>query len=86
MHQHIKSGEIDHAPTEIFRQTFKEQLRDFLTASPDSLVLLVPSVRDILSDHPVFPQCELGSELSADAVSSDTFVLTQTSTWLYFSV
>lgn len=33
----------------------------FLVTSPETLILLSPSVRDFLSDHPVYPQPELES-------------------------
>lgn len=32
------------------------------------LVLLVPSVKDILSDHAVFPQCEFDKDVFQDPV------------------
>ena len=51
---------------DIFKEQFDEGLRSFLRASPNSLVLLQPSVRDILSDHPVLPQSELGRETLAE--------------------
>ncbi|KAI0916967.1 hypothetical protein AcW1_007714 [Taiwanofungus camphoratus] len=62
----IKNGEVDLTPTEMFREHFTEALSEFLSISPQSLVLIVPSVRDIISDHAVFPQCELGPEFSDD--------------------
>ncbi|KAI0050363.1 DNA polymerase alpha, subunit B [Auriscalpium vulgare] len=55
-HPRIKSGDVDALPEDIFRERFIEPLQDFLMASPDSLVLLVPSVRDMLTSHAVFPQ------------------------------
>ncbi|THH11357.1 hypothetical protein EW145_g701 [Phellinidium pouzarii] len=65
-HPIIKAGHIDQTPGEIFRERFVESLRSFLKVSPDSLILLEPSIRDILSDHPVFPQCELDDSFMAD--------------------
>ncbi|TDL17712.1 DNA polymerase alpha, subunit B [Rickenella mellea] len=65
-HSLIKSGDVDYTPPELFHQRFAERLRDFLSASPDSLIILVPSVRDVLSDHPVSPQCELSNEFAFD--------------------
>ncbi|KAI6005362.1 DNA polymerase alpha subunit B [Pisolithus marmoratus] len=46
------------SPSEMFELHFQEALRDFLLYSPGSIVLLVPNVRDLISDHVVFPQCE----------------------------
>ncbi|KAL5518536.1 POL12 [Sanghuangporus vaninii] len=60
-HPLIKSGEVEEIPAKIFKRRFVEPLEDFLKASPQSLILLEPSIRDILSDHPVYPQCELDS-------------------------
>ncbi|KAI6147356.1 DNA polymerase alpha, subunit B [Pisolithus tinctorius] len=58
-HPQIMAGDMSKTPSEIFERHFQETLRDFLLQSPGSMVLLVPSVRDLISDHVVFPQCEL---------------------------
>ncbi|KAH7910851.1 DNA polymerase alpha/epsilon subunit B-domain-containing protein [Hygrophoropsis aurantiaca] len=65
-HPRIKDGDLDETPAEIFRRHFTERLDDFLIVSPGSTVLVVPSVHDIISDHAVFPQCELGPDFSTD--------------------
>ncbi|KAL6302805.1 DNA polymerase alpha, subunit B [Sparassis latifolia] len=65
-HPLVKSGDIDTTPAELFRQTFTATLREYLDSAPGALVLIVPSVRDIISDHAVFPQSELGFEFSGD--------------------
>ncbi|KAF8158218.1 DNA polymerase alpha/epsilon subunit B-domain-containing protein [Crassisporium funariophilum] len=62
-HPKIKTGEIDVTPANLFRAHFVDPLRNFLTASPGSIVLLVPSVRDLVSNHAAFPQPELNAEL-----------------------
>ena len=67
-HPKIKSGDIEQLPADIFHTHFTESLRDFLDVSPDSLVLLVPSLRDIISRHFAFPQGELPSEFAGDLV------------------
>ncbi|KAI0770357.1 DNA polymerase alpha, subunit B [Fomes fomentarius] len=67
IHPSIKAGDVDATPADMFRTEFVERLRDFLDSSPGSIVLLVPSVRDILSDHAVFPQCELSRTLCNDS-------------------
>ncbi|KAI0720520.1 DNA polymerase alpha, subunit B [Cerioporus squamosus] len=65
-HPSMKVGDVVATPADMFRTEFVGRLRDFLDSSPGSLVLLVPSVRDILSDHAVFPQCELSRTLCND--------------------
>lgn len=65
-HTHIQDGMVDETPSDIFRRQFIAPLHDFLSQSPTSTVLLVPSVNDIISDHAVFPQCELDNEFSSD--------------------
>lgn len=65
----VKDGDVDETPTQLFERQFAERLRDFLVLSPGSTVLLVPSISDVISDHAVFPQCELGPEFSKGPVS-----------------
>ncbi|KDQ62190.1 hypothetical protein JAAARDRAFT_189548 [Jaapia argillacea MUCL 33604] len=65
-HSHVKNGEINKLPTDVFRDRFTESLLQFLDVSPGSLVLILPSIKDIISDHAVFPQCELSQEFSGD--------------------
>jgi hypothetical protein len=55
----IKTGDVDQTPTELFHTQFIENIHDFLEASPNSLVLVVPSVRDVISHHCVYPQSAL---------------------------
>ena len=62
----------------MFRNTFSEELKLFLESSPESLVVLEPSIRDVLSDHPVLPQSELDSGLLADPVRFNSFCLSDT--------
>ncbi|KAA1479312.1 hypothetical protein DENSPDRAFT_789044 [Dentipellis sp. KUC8613] len=65
-HPKIRSGDIDDTPTDIFRVQFMDKLHNFLDTSPDSLVLLVPSIRDIIHQHAAFPQPEFDSYFSKD--------------------
>lgn len=67
-HPSVKSGNIDQTPHEIFFDKFGKAILNFVEETPGSLVLLEPSIRDILSDHPVYPQCELENSLFADPV------------------
>lgn len=65
-HTHIQDGLVDETPSDLFKRQFIAPLCDFLSQSPTSTVLLVPSVNDIISDHAVFPQCELDDEFRGD--------------------
>ncbi|KAJ4000431.1 DNA polymerase alpha/epsilon subunit B-domain-containing protein [Lentinula boryana] len=57
-HPLIQAGEIDQTPLDLFHRVFLDPIRDFLNLSPGSTVILVPSVRDLISTHAVYPQCE----------------------------
>ncbi|KZP31431.1 DNA polymerase alpha, subunit B [Athelia psychrophila] len=65
-HPSIKDGDIDSSPADIFHDHFTTQLKDFLNLSPGSIVLLVPSIRDVIHNHVVFPQSEFQSEYAGD--------------------
>lgn len=67
-HSIIKAGENDQLPADIFKEHFNRGLSSFLDASPNSLVLIEPSIRDILSDHPVLPQSEFDNDILTDMV------------------
>lgn len=62
----IKEGNIDITPIELFRKWFITPLKEYLDSAPGSIVLLVPSVKDILSDHAVYPQPPFPRELCDD--------------------
>ncbi|KAK7445460.1 DNA-directed DNA polymerase alpha subunit pol12 [Stygiomarasmius scandens] len=66
-HPHIEGGEVDETPLAFFQRIFLEPLSDFLSSSPASLAILVPSVRDLASSHAVFPQSEFRPEVSMHA-------------------
>ena len=57
-HASVKSGKLPSSlsPLGLFQQAFLNPLQSFLQQNPDSLVLLVPHVRDLLNSHNVFPQ------------------------------
>ena len=70
----VKTGDVDQTPEELFYSQFIENIHDFLEASPNSLVLVVPSVRDIISDRFVYPQSPLdASGLFGHPVSQSWF-------------
>ncbi|KAH9480575.1 DNA polymerase alpha subunit B [Psilocybe cubensis] len=62
-HPKIKAGELDVSPANLFRAHFVDPLKAFLIASPGSIVLLLPSVRDLTSTHAAFPQPELDADV-----------------------
>ncbi|KAJ7164630.1 DNA polymerase alpha/epsilon subunit B-domain-containing protein [Mycena crocata] len=64
LHPLIKSGDVDSTPLNLFRTRFADPLRAYLDSAPGSIALIVPSVRDLVSDHVVFPQCELPSDVT----------------------
>ncbi|KAJ7857613.1 hypothetical protein B0H14DRAFT_2750502 [Mycena olivaceomarginata] len=59
LHPLIKSGDVDSTPLNLFRTRFADPLRTYLNSVPGSIALIVPSVRDLVGDHAVFPQSEL---------------------------
>ncbi|EPQ54753.1 DNA polymerase alpha, subunit B [Gloeophyllum trabeum ATCC 11539] len=65
-HPYIRQGLASSPPAELFRDTFLAPLAEFLASAPGSAVVLVPSVKDIISDHAVFPQAELPASLMSD--------------------
>ncbi|KAF8440881.1 DNA polymerase alpha/epsilon subunit B-domain-containing protein [Boletus edulis BED1] len=62
----VKDGDMDVTPKELFERQFTKRLEAFLLQSPGTTLLLVPSINDVISDHVVFPQCELDPEFSKD--------------------
>ncbi|KAJ7644276.1 DNA polymerase alpha/epsilon subunit B-domain-containing protein [Roridomyces roridus] len=69
LHPSIKAGDIDIPPQKLFRVRFLKPLKECLKAVPGSIALIIPSVRDIISDHAVFPQCELPATYADDPES-----------------
>lgn len=67
-HPLVKNGDMDKTPEALFRDVFVKGLVEVLNAQPGCSGIIVPSVRDILSDHAVFPQCELDVSQPVDPV------------------
>lgn len=63
-HPRINIGDFDTSPSTLYEARFLNPLKSFLDTSPESIVLLLPSVRDLLSDHAVYPQSEYPKELT----------------------
>ena len=61
-HPLIENGAVTQTPTEIFKEQVAAQLVRLSEASPSTVVLLVPSVRDMVSRHVAFPQAMLDKE------------------------
>ncbi|KAF8584710.1 DNA polymerase alpha, subunit B [Ramaria rubella] len=55
-HIAVKSGKLPSSPLALFQQTFLNPIISLLQQKPDTLILLVPHVRDLLNSHTVFPQ------------------------------
>ncbi|KAF7768093.1 hypothetical protein Agabi119p4_7336 [Agaricus bisporus var. burnettii] len=66
-HPSIRVGDLDSTPVELFHEKIYSSIKSFLDASPGSIAILLPDVRDLLSNHAVYPQ----SELSRDLVKND---------------
>ncbi|OCH91876.1 DNA polymerase alpha subunit B [Obba rivulosa] len=62
-HPLVKVGDVGATPAEMFRQHFLDPLEDYLNSAKGSIVLIVPSTRDIISDHAVYPQPEFSATL-----------------------
>ncbi|EKC98004.1 alpha DNA polymerase [Trichosporon asahii var. asahii CBS 8904] len=58
-HPAIASGALRQTPVELFRQQIASRLARINEESPGTVVILIPSVRDLLSRHAAFPQAML---------------------------
>ncbi|GHJ84547.1 hypothetical protein NliqN6_0949 [Naganishia liquefaciens] len=58
-HPLIKVGDIDSTPMELFKQQISTRLTLLMESTPGTAVILVPSVRDLISRHVAFPQTPL---------------------------
>ncbi|KXN88118.1 DNA polymerase alpha subunit B [Leucoagaricus sp. SymC.cos] len=66
-HPSIKIGDLDVTVVDLFRRRIYKPLKTFLDASPGSIAILLPGVRDLVIQHAVYPQ----SELSPDWTQND---------------
>ncbi|EAU86107.1 alpha DNA polymerase [Coprinopsis cinerea okayama7 len=74
-HPRIKNGESETSPQSIFQARFINSIRKFLNASPSSIVIFIPSIRDMISDHCSFPQPEF--ERTFDGIAGDSRIIFQ---------
>uniref|UniRef100_A0A0W0G7Z2 DNA polymerase alpha subunit B n=1 Tax=Moniliophthora roreri TaxID=221103 RepID=A0A0W0G7Z2_MONRR len=63
-HPLIQAGDTDETPLALFHRVFLDPLRLFLDTSPGSIVIIIPSMEDLISSHAVFPQREFGLEVT----------------------
>ena len=60
-HPKIESGDVDVAPSDLFKQKILNPLRQLLNEAPHLHIVIVPNPRDLIYDHAVFPQRSFGS-------------------------
>ncbi|CAK9784941.1 DNA polymerase alpha, subunit B [Cutaneotrichosporon oleaginosum] len=61
-HPLIKAGQLTASPVELFREQVGARLARLHDASPATSVVLIPSVRDLISKHAAYPQAMLDKE------------------------
>ncbi|OXM76137.1 DNA polymerase alpha subunit B [Cryptococcus neoformans Bt63] len=64
-HPIIKSCAVTETPQEIFRKQISSRLQKVVTQSPSTVIIIIPSVRDVVSHHMAFPQSMLEKEYLA---------------------
>ncbi|KAF9651371.1 DNA polymerase alpha, subunit B [Thelephora ganbajun] len=62
-HPQIRSGDVDETPEQLFANHFAQIIGDILSEKPSISFFVVPSVKDILSEHASFPQSEFDTTL-----------------------
>ncbi|WVQ97259.1 hypothetical protein IAU59_004370 [Kwoniella sp. CBS 9459] len=62
-HPAIASGAVSQTPTEIFRDQVSRRLQRILDTSPNTVIILIPSVRDVVSRHMAYPQSMLDKDV-----------------------
>ena len=78
-HPRIKSGDVDETPEQLFAKHFAGSIADILAEKPSMSIFVVPSVRDVLSEHASFPQSEFDASLLSHSVrlASPGLILTE---------
>ncbi|KAH7100388.1 DNA polymerase alpha, subunit B [Auriculariales sp. MPI-PUGE-AT-0066] len=64
-HPLVAQGDLDEHPKQLFQKHILGRLKFLCDRRPNTKVYLVPSVRDAITDHAVFPQGEIGGEWTA---------------------
>lgn len=74
-HPLVAAGEITASPLALFQRRIIQPLQTYLDHNPGSIAVMLPSVRDIISQHNVFPQPELLDEVRmGDSVRLPVFL------------
>ena len=55
-HTSLQTGKVEQHPSTIFAENFGKYLKWYSQRCPATRIILIPSVKDILSNHYVFPQ------------------------------
>lgn len=72
MHPLLRIGAVNETPHEIFRNEISTRLARIVEGSPGTVIMLAPSVRDMVSRHLAFPQGALERDgLGLPKVRSD---------------
>lgn len=50
-------------PNDIFKEQISARLQHLIDGSPSTVIILVPSVRDVVSRHVAFPQAMLEKDV-----------------------
>ena len=58
-HSLFKAGAVDEYPEQIFRQQVLLRLTEFSENSPQTRIVLVPSLRDVVASEFIYPQSPL---------------------------
>lgn len=58
-HPFIKNGDVDMSPASLFRERISKPLARLEGDMPELVIVLVPSIRDMISSHVVLPQAAL---------------------------
>ncbi|WVF70910.1 hypothetical protein IAT40_005705 [Kwoniella sp. CBS 6097] len=62
-HPSIVSGAVSQTPTEIFRDQVSRRLQRIIDTSPNTMIIMIPSIRDIVSRHMAYPQSMLDKDV-----------------------
>lgn len=64
-HPLLKVGDTDLTPQQLFQQEVSRKLSSFLDYSLNTTIVMIPSVRDMISHHIAYPQSPLEREALA---------------------
>lgn len=67
------TGQVSQTPVEIWRDQIGSRLQRIVEETPGTHIILVPSIRDMVSRHVAFPQAMLDKELLGLPKASPSF-------------